>query len=345
MGNRRILKPVIIAAVLLVAIIVTPIAFSHATDISNYNVELSQEEFEYTGEDITPDVEVSKGPLTLKPDRDYRLRYRHNKDAGTASVRIIGKGTYRGSCTREFYIEKAEQRIKGKDRISGNIESDINMDQTAATDIRYISGDEKIAKITADGKVIARRAGEITVTVIAEAGENYEQASKKVQLKITETDRQKVIRTTLAWARKIAADDSYTYGKGQCPFCHKDDRLFDCIAFVSAAYWHGGKVKMMGYWCRYHNHTSVIRESMIKSKLWKSMGRLKPSELKPGDVMYYYRPGGGLNGSGWFHVEMYDGNGMVVGAHTFNGHSCISEEPFNSYFLSYSDVYRYVGKD
>ena len=188
-------------------------------------------------------------------------------------------------------------------------------------------------------------AGEATVEVEAAETDTHEAASKEVNIEITETEAQAQIRGTLEWARKIAADDSYTYGRGQCPVCHGGNKVYDCIAFMTAAYWHGGQVDMMERWCWNHNHTSVIRQAMIDSDVWEGIGNPKEEDLQPGDVLFYYRPGDGRNGSGWFHVEIYNGDGQVVGAHTFGGKRCISVEPFNNYFRSYSDVYRYVGTE
>ena len=335
----------IIGLLLLVAVIALPAWFMYITNIENYNITLSVDAAEYTGEEIKPEVKLQKGPFVLEKGPDYKLVYENNTDVGKATVQIEGKGTYHGDCEATFSIRKGSQEIKGETAIVANIADKVKMEQSANTKLTYKAADENVIKVDAKGNVTPIAAGETTVQITAEETDCYRPATKVVTVEITETEVQAAVRGTLEWARGIAADDSYTYGRGQCPVCHGGNRVYDCIAFMTAAYWHGGKVEMMERWCWNHNHTSKIRQAMIDSDVWQGIGNPKEEDLQPGDVLFYYRPGGGRNGSGWFHVEIYNGDGQVVGAHTFGGKRCISVEPFNNYFRSYSDVYRYVGKE
>lgn len=333
----------IIGLMLLAAVIILPVWFAYITNVENYNLKLSAEAAEYTGEPIKPKVKLQNGPFVLEEGADFTLQYEDNQEVGEATIEIEGKSTYHGSREAEFKIVKAHQDIEGKTKIVANIADDISMNQEADTDLSYSSSDESVLKVDEEGNVEALAAGEATVEVKAEGDDCYRPAEKEVTVEITETEVQKTIRETLEWAREKAADDSYTYGRGQCPVCHGGRKVYDCIAFMTASYWHGGQVPMMERWCRNHNHTSKIRQAMINSPVWKGVGNPRVEDLEPGDVLFYYRAGRGRNGSGWFHVEIYNGNGQVVGAHTFSGGRCISVEPFTNYFRSYSDVYRYVG--
>ena len=335
----------IIGLMLLAAVIALPAWFSYITNIENYNLTLSVDAAEYTGEEIRPKVKLQKGPFVLEKGADYTLEYENNTDVGKATVEIKGKGTYRGNCETSFSIRKGSQEIEGNATIVANIADEIKMDQSANTKLTYEPTDENVIKVDEKGNVTALSVGQTTVKVTAEESESYRPATKVVTVEITETEVQKTIRGTLEWARAIAADDSYTYGRGQCPVSHGGNKVYDCIAFMTASCWHGGQIEMMERWCKNHNHTSKIRQAMIDSDVWKGVGNPKVEDLEPGDVLFYYRPGGGRNGSGWFHVEIYNGEGQVVGAHTFGGKRCISVEPFNNYYRSYSDVYRYVGKE
>ena len=337
-------KLYIFGLVLLAAVIALPALFLHVTNISNYDLSLSVDAVEYTGGPIRPKVEVTNGPLTLEEGEDYTLEYKDNTEVGIATVEVVGKSKYRGSSEAEFHIKKGKQKILGDNRIVANVQDQVRLNQSARTDLTYKSTDENVIKVDEKGKVTVVAPGEATVEITAEETDSFRPAAKVVDVEITETEAQRAIRGTLAWAREIAADDSYTYGRGQCPACHGGTKVYDCIAFMTASFWHGGKVGMMERWCWNHNHTSVIRQAMIDSGEWEGLGNAKEENLQPGDVLFYYRAGRGRNGSGWFHVEIYNGDGQVVGAHTFGGKSCISVEPFNNYFRSYSDVYRYVGK-
>ncbi|MGN0704192.1 MAG: hypothetical protein ACI4LD_06495, partial [Lentihominibacter sp.] len=58
----------------------------------------------YTGKSITPSVTVSVDGKTLTKNRDYTVNYSDNKNVGTATVQIIGKGDYIGTVTETFEI-------------------------------------------------------------------------------------------------------------------------------------------------------------------------------------------------------------------------------------------------
>ncbi len=58
----------------------------------------------YTGSAVTPDVKITNSGYTLVKDLDYTLSYKNNKEIGTASVTITGKGKYSGSKTAKFKI-------------------------------------------------------------------------------------------------------------------------------------------------------------------------------------------------------------------------------------------------
>ena len=76
--------------------------------------------YTYTGSEIKLPVEVGTGTpaegITISDSgaaltaNDFTVSYSNNKDAGTASVTITGKGNYTGSVTRNFTIGKAPGR-------------------------------------------------------------------------------------------------------------------------------------------------------------------------------------------------------------------------------------------
>ena len=61
----------------------------------------------YTGSALTPAVTVKYGTATLKKGTDYTVSYYNNKNAGNATVVVIGKGNYSGTVVRSFTIKKA----------------------------------------------------------------------------------------------------------------------------------------------------------------------------------------------------------------------------------------------
>lgn len=62
------------------------------------------EEYEYTGEEITPDVVIKYKNNILRKDIDYILEYEDNIDEGTATVIIKGINNCIGEVTKEFEI-------------------------------------------------------------------------------------------------------------------------------------------------------------------------------------------------------------------------------------------------
>lgn len=90
--------------------------YSYASDslnISSAVVNLNKESFTYTSSQIKPDVDVrinynnsdnTSDYLTLQNNKDYKLTYQDNINAGTAKVIVEGIGNYYGSVSKTFSI-------------------------------------------------------------------------------------------------------------------------------------------------------------------------------------------------------------------------------------------------
>ena len=66
----------------------------------------------FTGSNITPSVTVKVAGRTLTNGTDYTVSYSNNKNVGTASVYVYGKGNYSGSLSAKFNIVPAKQQIQ-----------------------------------------------------------------------------------------------------------------------------------------------------------------------------------------------------------------------------------------
>lgn len=66
----------------------------------------------YTGKNITQSVKVKYNGKTLKSGTDYTVSYSSNKNVGTATVKITGKGQYGGTVSKTFKINPAKQKIQ-----------------------------------------------------------------------------------------------------------------------------------------------------------------------------------------------------------------------------------------
>ena len=66
----------------------------------------------FTGKNITQSITVKYNGKTLRKDTDYTVSYSSNKNIGTATVKITGKGSYTGTITKTFKINPAKQEIQ-----------------------------------------------------------------------------------------------------------------------------------------------------------------------------------------------------------------------------------------
>lgn len=60
--------------------------------------------YEYCKKDICPDVEIKVGDTVMTNGIDYELSYENNRNRGTATVTITGKGNLTGVTTTTFEI-------------------------------------------------------------------------------------------------------------------------------------------------------------------------------------------------------------------------------------------------
>ena len=66
----------------------------------------------FTGKNITQSITVKYNGKALKKGTDYTVSYSSNKNIGTATVKITGKGSYTGTITKTFKINPAKQEIQ-----------------------------------------------------------------------------------------------------------------------------------------------------------------------------------------------------------------------------------------
>ena len=81
--------------------------------ITAENVKLDKTIVAYTGKAVKPEVTVTVNGGTLT-NKDYKVQYQNNKDAGTAYVIVTGKGAYKGKAVVPFTI-KAETIVSSND--------------------------------------------------------------------------------------------------------------------------------------------------------------------------------------------------------------------------------------
>nr|MCR4672705.1 leucine-rich repeat protein [Lachnospiraceae bacterium] len=62
----------------------------------------------YTGEPLTPALEVTLGGQLLEEGKDYTVQYSNNVNAGTATATVTFTGIYQGTLSRDFTINPAD---------------------------------------------------------------------------------------------------------------------------------------------------------------------------------------------------------------------------------------------
>ena len=72
--------------------------------ISNVTVRLDKTVFAYDGTEKCPVTRVEDNGIELTEGVDYRVEYKENQEAGTATATIIGQNDYTGTLATEFSI-------------------------------------------------------------------------------------------------------------------------------------------------------------------------------------------------------------------------------------------------
>ena len=111
MKHPKILRCLSLALALLLTAAALPAGALAATgeiqELVATNIILDQTHFEYTGEEIRPNVTVRVKDHLLTLDKDYTLEYRDNVEVGTAAVVVTGIATsgYMGTVEHPFFID------------------------------------------------------------------------------------------------------------------------------------------------------------------------------------------------------------------------------------------------
>ena len=111
----------------------------------------------YTGSAIKPAIEVYEGD-TLLGKKDYTVSYKNNKNAGTATVTVKGKGNYSGSDTTTFEILKKD--IAAEDITAADVSAVISAKNGKVKNPKVVI---KYGKVTLKAAT-AKKANDYTLT-------------------------------------------------------------------------------------------------------------------------------------------------------------------------------------
>ncbi|MBU4690699.1 C1 family peptidase [Mycoplasma sp. ES3157-GEN-MYC] len=76
-------------------------------NISNANIILENNSFEYVNKELTPKVSIELNGLILTRNTDFIVEYENNKNAGIGTIKIIGIGKFEGVIYKNFTINKS----------------------------------------------------------------------------------------------------------------------------------------------------------------------------------------------------------------------------------------------
>ncbi len=173
-------------------------------DISKFTVTLSTTAYQYTGTARKPAVTVKNGTTTLKSGTDYTVSYSNNIKAGTATVKMTGKGNYSGTITKTYTISP---RKISSCKISGLKASYIYTGKNLSPSFTVTYGTNKLVKNTdytvsyKNNKAI----GTATVTIKGKGNYNgtvsktFKILPKTVSLKSVVSEKSRLFKA--AWAK------------------------------------------------------------------------------------------------------------------------------------------------
>ena len=141
----------------------------------------------YTGKELTQAAVVKDGSKTLVSGTDYKVSYKNNINAGTATVTITGIGNYTGSVNKTFKINKAANAVTASDftrSYSAKAQAITLGAKATGGTLAYKSSNTKVTVSTA-GKVTLPKKFTGTVKITVTAGNsNYKTATKTITIKV-----------------------------------------------------------------------------------------------------------------------------------------------------------------
>ena len=248
------------------------------------------------------------------------------------------------------------QTIKAASKVTlTNLKTTAKLNASASSGLKltYKSSKPKVIAVSSSGKLTRKKNGKATITIKQAGNSTYLAATKKVTVTSRKSTRQEQIDGAVAWAVKIAKDNSFTYGSGSgahhngCYFCgtnygpkkymkpsKKYKKTYCCNPFVHAAYAHGAKHPGMLSGCKRANGIGMEKSTFYQFKCWKCVNKPAYKKLQKGDVLVKSD-----------HVAMYIGGGKMAEASggTWSAGSIAVKKMSKSRYNGFSYVMRYTG--
>lgn len=173
----------------------------------------------YTGQPVEPLLAVTLDGAELLEGTDYTVAYEDNVNAGTATAKVTGIGTYAGAVTVQFEIAKSPQEViaSAKSVAMGKTVA-LGAKASGGGELTYKSSNAEVAKVGTGGKITPVNVGTAEVTVTAAETDNYESATKTVKVTVTKgtqavtaSGKSVQVKKTVKLAAKTSGDGKLTY--------------------------------------------------------------------------------------------------------------------------------------
>ena len=160
-----------------------PVLYGAEKSLDLSNAEITVEEgLAYTGQEQKTAVTVVCSGKTLTEGKDYVLRGNTAvTDAGTYTIKIVGRNSYKGSVEREYQVAKVKQKIStgmmARELTTG---SRVSLRAAGIGTISYTSRQPDVASVDAGGVITAKKAGVASIVIQASGDKNHISARKNV---------------------------------------------------------------------------------------------------------------------------------------------------------------------
>ena len=174
--------------------------------LENVILTLEKDKYTYTGAYITPKVTLMMDKTALVENTDYAIVYTNNKNVGTATVKVIGLGSYYGEAFGEFTIEKEEGDIRAYVREDEIMENDtteissiiLNGAYVPVSSCTYTSSNPSVAIVDSQGIIKGIAAGTADITINAEETDNCLASQTTVKITVTHDSNINVVDSNVA---------------------------------------------------------------------------------------------------------------------------------------------------
>lgn len=157
-------------------------------DFSTVTATLDKTTFDYNGTFHKPTATVYDGTKKLVLGTDYTIDYKDNKNCGTASAIITGKGNYTGTKTLLFDIVGKDQTITTNYTYYTKYLTSADFDLGGKTDgdghLVYTSSNPAVAAVSAKGVVSIKGTGEAVIKVESKDDVKYNPDCKNVYVQV-----------------------------------------------------------------------------------------------------------------------------------------------------------------